>query len=61
MSPHVNPSTTQRRYRVEMEAVRSPWLAAFGVVAAVHLVLNGVSVEPADSITKCLLAPLLLA
>ncbi|MRJ75218.1 lysoplasmalogenase [Aeromicrobium sp. SMF47] len=43
-----------------MNAVKSPWLIAFGVVAVVHLVLNGVEATPWDSITKCLLAPLLV-
>lgn len=42
-----------------MTAVRSPWLVAFGVVAVVHLVLNGLDTAPYDSISKCLLAPLL--
>ena len=40
-------------------AVRSPWIIAFGVVAVVHLVLNAADASPWDSITKCLLAPLL--
>lgn len=44
-----------------MTALKSPWLIAFGVIAIVHLVLNGAEVTPWDSITKCLLAPLLLA
>lgn len=42
-----------------MTDVRSPWLVAFALVAAVHLVLNGADVTPWDSISKCLLAPLL--
>lgn len=42
-----------------MPDVRSPWLVAFAVVATVHLVLNGADAAPWDSITKCLLAPLL--
>lgn len=37
-----------------------PWLTAFGVVTAVHLALNAADVQPWDSITKCLLAPLLI-
>ena len=41
------------------DAVKSPWVAAFGVVAVVHLVLNAVDAAPWDSVTKCLLAPLL--
>ncbi|AWB91142.1 lysoplasmalogenase [Aeromicrobium chenweiae] len=42
-----------------MTALKSPWLIAFGVVAVVHLVLNGTGPAPWDSISKCLLAPLL--
>jgi uncharacterized membrane protein YhhN len=42
-----------------MTAVRSPWLIAFSVVSVVHLVLNGAGAEPWDSVTKCLIAPLL--
>jgi uncharacterized membrane protein YhhN len=44
-----------------MSAVRSPWLVAFGAVAVVHLVLNAAGATPYDSISKCLLAPLLAA
>lgn len=44
-----------------MSAVKSPWLIAFGIVAVVHLVLIGVDVQPYQSISKCLLAPLLIA
>ncbi len=43
-----------------MTALKSPWLIAFGVLSLVHLVLNGADVTPWDSITKCLLAPLLI-
>lgn len=43
-----------------MEAIRSPWIIAFGVVTVVHLALNAGDVTPWDSITKCLLAPLLI-
>lgn len=43
-----------------MTALKSPWLIAFGVFALVHLVLNGAEATPWDSITKCVLAPLLL-
>ncbi len=43
-----------------MTAMKSPWIIAFGVVAAVHLVLNGAGADPWDSISKCFLAPLLL-
>ncbi|MFC5676149.1 lysoplasmalogenase [Aeromicrobium endophyticum] len=42
-----------------MTATRSPWLIAFGAVSVVHLVLNGTGAEPWDSVTKCLIAPLL--
>lgn len=41
-------------------AIRSPWLAGFAVVAVVHLVLNATDAVPWDSITKSLLAPLLI-
>jgi len=44
-----------------MDAVRSPWIIAFGVVTVVHLSLLAADAGPWDSITKCLLAPLLLA
>jgi uncharacterized membrane protein YhhN len=44
-----------------MAALKSPWILAFGVMTVVHLVLNGAEAEPWDSITKCLLAPLLVA
>ena len=36
-------------------------MIAFGVMAVVHLVLNGADASPWDSITKCFLAPLLAA
>lgn len=39
---------------------RSPWLIAFAAVSALHLVLLGADVTPWDSITKCLIAPLLV-
>src|SRR5205085_3029426 len=42
------------------DAVKSPWIIGFGVVAGVHLLLNAVDASPWDSITKCLLAPLLV-
>lgn len=41
--------------------MKSPWIAAFGVVAIGHLVLNGTNATPWDSISKSLLAPLLAA
>jgi uncharacterized membrane protein YhhN len=37
------------------------WPVAFAVVAVVHLVLNVTGTSPWDSVTKCLLAPLLAA
>src|SRR5690242_17662364 len=44
-----------------MTAVKSPFIIGFGVVAVVHLLLVGFDVSPWDTITKCLLAPLLAA
>lgn len=44
-----------------MPAIRSPFLIGFAVAAVVHLVLNAAGATPWDSITKCLLAPLLAA
>ncbi len=44
-----------------MTAMKSPWIIAFAVVTVVHLVLNGADAGPWDSISKCLLAPLLVA
>lgn len=41
-------------------AIRRPWLAGFAAVAVIHLVLNATDVGPWDSITKSLLAPLLI-
>jgi uncharacterized membrane protein YhhN len=42
-----------------MTAVKSPFIIAFGVVMVVHLILLGLDASPWDTITKCLLAPLL--
>jgi len=42
-----------------MERVKSPWIIAFGVMAVVHLMLVSLGVAPWDTVTKCLLAPLL--
>jgi len=42
-----------------MAAVKSPWIIAFGTVTIVHLLLVGFDVSPWDTVTKCLLAPLL--
>lgn len=44
-----------------MPAVRSPWLLAFAAVAVIHLGLNLAGASPWDSITKCLIMPLLAA
>lgn len=43
-----------------MVPLRSPRLVAFGVATVIHLVLNAADATPWDSITKCLLAPLLI-
>ncbi|HUS22903.1 MAG TPA: lysoplasmalogenase [Aeromicrobium sp.] len=40
-------------------AVKSPWIIAFGVVLALHLLFRGLEIDPYQTITKCLLAPLL--
>jgi len=40
-------------------AVKSPWIIAFGVILVVHLLLRGLEVDPYQTITKSLLAPLL--
>jgi uncharacterized membrane protein YhhN len=42
-------------------ALKSPWLIAFAAVSVVHLMLHGADATPWDSITKCLIAPLLAA
>ena len=42
-----------------MDPVRSPWLVAFGVAAMTHLGLLATEASPWDSVTKCLIAPLL--
>jgi uncharacterized membrane protein YhhN len=42
-----------------MAAVKSPWIIAFGVLTILHLLLVGFDVTPWDTVTKCLLAPLL--
>lgn len=44
-----------------MSSLRSPWLAAFGVAVVVHLAFVLADAQPWDSITKCLIAPLLVA
>lgn len=52
---------TAWRYGEVVNAIRSPWLIAFGLVSGLHLVLNAADTTPWDSITKCLIAPLLIA
>jgi uncharacterized membrane protein YhhN len=42
-----------------MERVKSPWILAFAAIAVLHLVLVGFDVSPWDTVTKCMLAPLL--
>jgi uncharacterized membrane protein YhhN len=42
-----------------MEAVKSPWIIAFGVVLALHLLFRGLELDPYQTIAKVLLAPLL--
>lgn len=44
-----------------MNSLRSPWLAGFGVAVVVHLALVLADARPWDSVTKCLIAPLLAA
>ncbi|MFL6089417.1 MAG: lysoplasmalogenase [Aeromicrobium sp.] len=44
-----------------MTAVKSPFIIGFGIVTVIHLLLVGFDVSPWDTITKCLLAPLLAA
>ena len=44
-----------------MTAARSPWIVAFAVILAIHLVLNGADVSPWVGITKVLIVPLLIA
>lgn len=44
-----------------MNSLRSPWLAAFGIAVVVHLALVLAEAQPWESITKCLIAPLLVA
>lgn len=43
-----------------MNPLRSPWLAAFGLAVVVHLALVLAEAQPWESISKCLLAPLLI-
>ncbi|MGZ5374293.1 MAG: lysoplasmalogenase [Aeromicrobium sp.] len=44
-----------------MTALRSPWLMAFAAMSILHLGLNVAEVSPWESITKCLIMPLLAA
>ncbi|RYZ57697.1 MAG: lysoplasmalogenase, partial [Proteobacteria bacterium] len=53
--------TCEPRYGEPMNSLRSPWLAAFGIAVVVHLALVLAEAQPWDSITKCLIAPLLVA
>jgi len=40
-------------------AVKSPWIIGFGVVLVLHLLFRGLEIDPFQTITKGLLAPLL--
>jgi uncharacterized membrane protein YhhN len=40
-------------------AVKSPWIIGFGVVLVLHLLFRGLEIDPYQTITKVLLAPLL--
>lgn len=42
-----------------MPAIRSPWLLGFATMSVFHLALNAAGASPWDSITKCLIMPLL--
>jgi uncharacterized membrane protein YhhN len=42
-----------------MTAAKSPWIIAFGVVLVLHLLFRGLELDPYQTITKILLAPLL--
>lgn len=42
-----------------MPAFRSPWLLGFAAMSVIHLALNAAGASPWDSITKCLIMPLL--
>lgn len=44
-----------------MNALRSRWLIGFAVAFVAHLVLIAADLSPWDTVTKCLLAPLLAA
>jgi len=44
-----------------MNPLRSPWLAAFAMAVVVHLALVLAQAQPWESISKCLIAPLLIA
>jgi uncharacterized membrane protein YhhN len=44
-----------------MTAVKSPFIIAFGVVLVLHLLFRGLEIDPLQTITKVLLAPLLAA
>jgi uncharacterized membrane protein YhhN len=40
-------------------AVKSPWIIAFGIVLVLHLLFRGLEIDPYQTITKVLLAPML--
>lgn len=42
-----------------MTAVKSPFIIGFGLAFVAHMVLRGLEIDPYQTITKCLLAPLL--
>ena len=42
-----------------MTAVKSPFIIGFGVVLVAHMLLRGLDIDPYQTITKCMLAPLL--
>ena len=43
-----------------MNSLRSPWIGAFAVAFVAHLALLAAEATPWDTVTKCLLAPLLI-
>ena len=42
-----------------LTAVKSPWIIGFGIVLVAHMLLRGFEIDPYQTITKCMLAPLL--
>ena len=57
---HLPTQGVTAHYRGRMGGVRVPWWPLFGVVAVAHVALLAAGLEPWDSITKCLAAPLLI-